>query len=153
MTTTDLREIGRRNWVLRSDMPSGCEPHVREMHSKNGLWRECFESRLRDADVQSAAIAFLQECGGRERDIHLAGNSVHSDYRYLLMQMPTLAKWFSHRILDISSLGLMARWNHVALTKSESIHRSLPDCDLSIAQYRECLGIFQRGANTEVSEA
>lgn len=77
-------------------------PYVQEMHDKNGLWNEVTHAMQGVTDVDTELDQWLHTVVG-ERELRIAGNSVHFDLGFLRAQMPKTAAHFSHRIVDLSS--------------------------------------------------
>jgi oligoribonuclease len=82
-------------------------PFVREMHDKNGLIQRVKASKL---DLIAAERRMLERVAGWcPYPATLCGNSVGQDKRFLERYMPGLAGYLSYRIVDVSSLKVMAR--------------------------------------------
>ena len=82
-------------------------PFVRDMHEKNGLVARVRASRT---DLASAEKNLLERVAGWcPYSAVLCGNSVGQDKRFLDQHMPGLARYLSYRIIDVSSLKLLAK--------------------------------------------
>jgi len=82
-------------------------PFVRDMHSKTGLLSRVKKSKV---DVTGAERELMTRVTGWcPYGAALAGNSVGQDKRFLEHHMPALAGYLSYRIIDVTSLKLMAR--------------------------------------------
>jgi len=142
VTTNQLYELGRRNWVLhyKRSPRIRIDPVVAEMHMANGLWPECEASRQGNATAATEAIEWLRNLGVPEGRTPLAGNSVGFDRAFLATHMPSLAQYFHYRNIDVSSLNeLCKRWNsplYQLLPQVDGRHRALSDLDDSIASAR-----------------
>ena len=110
-------------------------PFVRAMHEKNGLLPKVRASATDTEDVQREAVAMLlRHCGYREGV--LAGNSIHTDRRFLARYMPLFEGLLHYRQIDVSSLKVLAQaWSPSALqAKSSKSHTALEDIRGSIAE-------------------
>ena len=121
-------------------------PFVREMHEKNGLVDRVRGSKL---ELQAAEKRLLERVAGWcAYPAILCGNSVGQDKRFVERYMPGLAGYLSYRIIDVSSLKLLARawYGDGALFQKpeEGEHDALVDIRNSIAElahYRSALFI------------
>ncbi|HVP28695.1 MAG TPA: oligoribonuclease [Myxococcota bacterium] len=136
-----LAELERVVWQP-DDVLGRMEPFVREMHAKSGLLDRIRASRISLADAERDALALVaRHCAFREGI--LAGNSIHTDRRFLARYMPLLEGFLHYRQLDVSSLKVLAgAWypDVPRFEKSEKTHTALDDLRGSLAElahYRE----------------
>jgi len=113
-------------------------PFVREMHDKNGLISRVRASKL---DLVAAERRLLERVAGWcPYPAILCGNSVGQDKRFLERYMPGLAGYLSYRIVDVSSVKVMARlWygEGAVYTKPEKgEHDALVDIRNSIEELK-----------------
>lgn len=120
------------------------EPFVREMHAKSGLLERVRASKVSLVDAERDAIALVsRHCAFREGI--LAGNSIHTDRRFLARYMPGFEGWLHYRQLDVSSLKVLAgAWypDLPRFEKGEKTHTALDDLRGSLAElawYRQKL--------------
>ena len=119
-------------------------PFVRDMHEKNGLIDRVRGSKL---ELQSAEKRLLERVAGWcPYPAVLCGNSVGQDKRFVERWMPGLAGYLSYRIIDVSSVKLLARawYGDIAMFQKpeEGEHDALVDIQNSIAElshYRTAL--------------
>jgi oligoribonuclease len=111
-------------------------------HAKSGLIGRVKSSRLDEAQVEAAMLAFLEQ-HVPARISPMCGNSICQDRRFLARCMPRLEAYFHYRNLDVSTLKeLMKRWRPglaLGLVK-QGKHEALADIYESIAElkyYRE----------------
>lgn len=114
----------------------GMSPFVRDMHEKTGLLGRVASSRL---DVGAAERRLLERVAGWcEYPAVLCGNSIGQDKRFVERYMPGLAGYLSYRIVDVSSLKVLARlWYGEAAVYAkpdEGAHDALVDIKNSIAE-------------------
>lgn len=94
-------------------------PVVQEMHKATGLWDEVMDRRSSTRDekhqittnlswVEDEIIGHLDARSDEGDTWHLLGASVHFDKSFIEQYMPRLTKRIHHRILDTSSLKLLA---------------------------------------------
>lgn len=119
-------------------------PFVRDMHERTGLLARIGTCRtdVRDAERQ------LLACVSRHctYPATLCGNTVGMDKRFMDQYMPALAGFFHYRVLDVSSLKIVAQryyGSEVQFRKPNGReHDALFDIENSIAEfahYREHL--------------
>lgn len=119
-------------------------PFVRDMHQKSGLLGRLANSRV---DVLSAERALLERIAGWcSYPAVLCGNSIGQDKRFIERWMPGLAGYLNYRIIDVTTLKLLARaWygeQAVYSKPAEGAHDALVDIKNSIAElahYRKTL--------------
>lgn len=118
-------------------------------HRSSGLTKACLQSTLTVRDAEKSIIDFLKANNVEEQTAVLAGNSIHVDKEFLRREMPELLKFLHYRILDVSSIKIIAeRWfPSLAVPKKSYNHRALDDIKESIQElkyYRQ--NIFQSTA-------
>jgi len=119
-------------------------PFVRDMHEKNGLVERVRQSKLETAAAERRLLERV--AGWCTFPAVLCGNSVGQDKRFVERWMPGLAGFLTYRIVDVSSLKVLARtwYGEAAVFKKseEGEHDALVDIRNSIAElrfYRETL--------------
>lgn len=142
ITDGRLEEIARAEWDLNFDeidrRQGGIDRVVDEMHTKSGLWDRCAASDFYCEDVESLLHGFIQDHAGPGKHT-LAGNSVWFDRAFLEWNVPRVLECFSHRLLDVSALKVIASIWHPgapAPDKSKANHTPLADLEASIAELR-----------------
>ncbi|MDY6050368.1 MAG: oligoribonuclease [Corynebacterium sp.] len=117
---------------------------VTQMHTANGLVDEIRASTITLAEAEAQAIAYIDEyCAGVTPP--LAGNSIATDRSFIRELMPTLDERLHYRMIDVSTVKLLAKnWAH-AVYKNQpekgTAHRALADIVESIREldyYRRC---------------
>jgi oligoribonuclease (3'-5' exoribonuclease) len=136
------------------DPLKGCDDYVRNMHQENGLKAdlEAVIAAARPAgklprlfNVQQAAVDFYNKhASGRK--VYMGGANPSFDKGWLDRHMPTLARKFSHRNLDVNAFFILKEYL-VGPVKSGTKHRALDDCRQSVQAVhdhftfmRECFG-------------
>jgi len=111
-------------------------------HGESGLTQRVRESRISAAEAEAQTLAFLELWVPKGKS-PICGNSVGQDRRFLCLYMPQLEAFFHYRVLDVSTLKILAeRW---APQVKESFvkrgtHQALDDIRESVAElqhYRE----------------
>jgi oligoribonuclease len=76
-------------------------------HNNNGLLFLIHKSTLKIQEAQDYIVNVLNSHLTVKDTLHIAGNSVHFDKTFIDKYMPALARRLSHKIIDISSFGLV----------------------------------------------
>ena len=127
-------------------------PFVRDMHARTGLTERVRASSTDLATAEAALMEKLQAwC---QTPATLCGNSIWVDRRFIGRYMPALDKLLHYRMVDVSSVKVLAsRWygqSAVFEKPSAGAHDALVDIHNSIAElrhYRETL--FKAKGNPE----
>lgn len=123
----------------------GCawEAAAREMHDRSGLATMAAVEGSSLLYAQTTLPMFLSGNGGPGVSLHLAGNSVHFDRRFLRRYFPDVERLFHHRHLDVSSIRMLAEAaGHPPLT-GEKPHRAMADVRRSLEDARRFLGVLR----------
>ena len=114
------------------------DPLVLEMHTKNGLLKQCANTSLftSDADVELADFVKKNWPEGSDRPM-LAGRNVGT------FDKPRLERWFPlvhalchYRVFDMTTVGT---YEEVKYPKGPVLHRSLPDIYSDLLELRHRL--------------
>ena len=119
------------------------DPHVFAMHTRNGLLDAALTDGKPRRLVEDEIVDRLREMGLKSGELTLAGNSVHFDFRFLLQQMPTLACYFHHRILDMSSVAIFADMLGHPRPEKQNAHRAMVDLEESRHYLTHYLRVFR----------
>ncbi len=122
------------------------EPHVRDMHTRNGLLDRVRQSSASLAEAEAEAVRLLTRHATFGEAI-LAGNSVHTDRRFLARYMPALERGFHYRHVDVSTLKVLTRaWyaGEGAFEKEDQEHTVLADIRQSLDELRHYRARFFR---------
>ncbi len=166
ITDDNMREVARFERDVH--VPLGylamreMSDYVREMHTKSGLLQRCEASTQHLGDVEREARAFLtQHLGEPAEKITerppMAGNSVNFDRGFLTHHCPGLIKHFNYRLLDVSTLKVLAlatvpgarAWND---SRPDAAHTPLADIEgslLELAHWRAVLASVETAALEE----
>jgi oligoribonuclease len=111
-------------------------------HGRSGLIARVKASTLSEADVETAALAFLREHVPAKAS-PMCGNTICQDRRFLARWMPALEDYFHYRHVDVSTLKeLCRRWQPDLMRgfTKDTKHEALADVYESIDEmkyYRE----------------
>lgn len=81
-------------------------PFVRNMHEKNGLLERCRNSTIELRNAEQELIKRIT--GWCPYQPVLCGNTIGSDRKFIDKYMPTLAGYLHYRMVDVSSLKVLA---------------------------------------------
>ncbi len=123
---------------------SGIDDFVLRMHHQSGLWKDLAESPLRNYNEVDTYLADWVETYAESDDAEfipsLVGNTVHFDYYFMKKHFPLTMAYFTHRIIDISTIAVLAKQFKPSIQKdwealsNETKHRAVSDCMDSIQQ-------------------
>jgi oligoribonuclease len=117
ITDKDFRPVADAEWVIhyeREFLQRLSDWHQTEFKGTaeggNGLFDDSVASATTTTQFEKELLAFLRQyCV--EKHCNLAGSSVHCDREVLRLKHPAVYQFFSHQIIDVSTLfGLMDRW-------------------------------------------
>jgi oligoribonuclease len=111
-------------------------PFVREMHERTGLTERVRKSTI---DVRAAERMLIERVTGWcKYPAVLCGNSIGQDRRFVDRWMPGLAGYLNYRLLDVTSVKLLAKlWygdGAVFMKPEAGVHDALVDIRNSIAE-------------------
>ena len=106
-------------------------------HGKSGLVARVLASNVDTAEAEAKTLDFLQSWAKAGTAV-LSGNSVWQDRRFLARYMPRLERFFHYRILDVSSLKVLAQswYPEVPPFQKSEAHVALSDVRESVAELR-----------------
>jgi oligoribonuclease len=122
------------------------EPVVREMHDKNGLWKELDGERAIPLHVVEPDLISEFQNMGEKHDFVLCGSGVsHFDRRFLKSWMPRFERWFRYYSIDVGvlrrSLELIGRTDAL-LPKQDKAHRALDDARYHLEEMRHIKSVL-----------
>lgn len=123
----------------------GLDPVVMEMHTKNGLWDECYQSSFTVDEVENWLLDVVPVVADYGERPVWAGSSVDFDRGFLKVYMPMLAARFSHRVYDVSAIKLFARSLGMEKLPKAEAHRAKADIIESAAHAAEVSRWFKAG--------
>ncbi|MCF6776283.1 oligoribonuclease [Thiotrichales bacterium 19X7-9] len=147
VTDTNLNIIAQGPVVAISqpqDLLDKMDDWCTKTHGESGLTKRVQESVITEAQAQEKTLEFLQTYVD-ENTSPMCGNSVWQDRRFLTKYMPKLEQFFHYRMLDVSTLKILAQhWKPLVYERhnKEGKHLALDDIKESIdelAYYRDYL--------------
>ncbi|MBD8525308.1 oligoribonuclease [Pseudomarimonas arenosa] len=123
----------------------GMDDWNRNQHSKSGLWQRALESLVTLAEAEQQTLDFLAQWVAPGVS-PLCGNTIYQDRRFLNRWMPRLDDYFHYRLLDVSTLKLLAKqWAPEVASGmvKQSAHTALADIRESVEElryYRKFMG-------------
>ncbi|KAF6205519.1 hypothetical protein GE061_019692 [Apolygus lucorum] len=111
-------------------------------HTKTGLFKASLESRITLEQAEDDLLKFVQQYTPPGK-CPLAGNTVYMDKYFLLKYMPRFCEHLHYRILDVSSVKILAKsWYNLGPPDKKFTHRALDDIKESIQEltvYRDSI--------------
>jgi oligoribonuclease len=144
ITDEKLEEIATFDRLLLPHDVEHISPEVREMHTKNNLWRDVFADGGKQWGVWEGFKDWLTAESKGEK-LQLAGSSVHFDRSFL---PPRIVELLSHRMLDLrtarSLLEIAGRGDLLPKPETTVAHRARADIDFDLRQAREFAHLLAR---------
>ena len=123
------------------------DPYVLNMRGKNSLWQASADSENRRFEIDLQAREWLMTTLGVDKlgekiGPQLAGNTINFDRAFLRTHFPHIFKSLHYHNIDLSTMNEMAKRFNPDLysgrpgQNTESTHRSMSDCDHSLALAR-----------------
>ncbi len=137
----NVKETNVNNYVLYFDADQSlakANPFVFDMHTKNGLLSECKKSKLSYRDVEDILFDVVKPGDDRETMPVIAGSTIGFDLGFLKVDLPDVAKRFSHRLYDVSSVKLFCQSLGMPKPAKAEAHRAKDDILETIRFAREC---------------
>jgi oligoribonuclease len=115
---------------------AGMDAWNRRTHKKSGLLERVREEGVTVAEAEKQTLSFVKKyCYAHTAP--LCGNTIGQDKRFLARYMPTLHEFLHYKVIDVSSIKLLAKeWygNKYEPPKKQELHRALADIEESIAE-------------------
>lgn len=109
-----------------------------EQHGKSGLTERVQESVISESEAEEKTLAFIKRYT-KEKTSPMCGNTIYQDRRFLAKYMPKLENHFHYRLLDVSTIKILAqKWAPQIASgfKKDSTHLALQDIRDSIEELR-----------------
>lgn len=110
----------------------------KKTHSENGLIQRVKDSCYTTESAEKAIISFIKDYVNIGSS-PLCGNTVYQDRKFLSKYMPELESYFHYRLLDVSTLKILAEsWypSVYARLDKKNTHLALDDIRESIEELR-----------------
>lgn len=109
-----------------------------EQHGKSGLTQRVKESVISEKEAEEKTLAFVKRYAN-EKTSPMCGNTIYQDRRFLVKYMPKLENYFHYRLLDVSTVKILAqKWAPQIISgfKKDSTHLALQDIRDSIDELK-----------------
>lgn len=119
-----------------------CDKYVKQMLHKSGLWNSCIKSEITLEEAELKVLEFLQANIKKTKKLSLLINNTPAfDMEWLKCYMPKVAALFGYRMLNISTLNILAREFRPELaarvrSNKTYTHLALDDCYESLGELR-----------------
>jgi len=141
VTNYDLEIVARgpvlaiRQSKAKLDLMDGWN---RRTHKRSGLLARIQAEGVALRDAEDEVLRFVKRyCYARTAP--LCGNSIGQDKRFLVKYMPRLHEFLHYKVIDVSSIKLLAtEWygGKYESPEKQELHRALADIEESIAELR-----------------
>jgi oligoribonuclease len=138
ITDSELKTLDQRHYIVYQpetvleNMNDWCKTH----HKKSGL-TELIPTGLPLSEIEPVLVAWVEEHFGKKHGKDgavLAGNSIHSDRRFIDAHMPAFANTLHYRMVDVSSFKEIFRDRYSLKYEKKNAHRAIGDLHESIAE-------------------
>ncbi len=96
--------------------------------------------------VEKDLVALVEANFGSE-PAYLAGNSIHSDRKFIAKYWPELDLKLHYRMLDVSSFKILMQGKYGYFYDKKEVHRAYDDIQASIAELQSYLDYFKNNIN------
>jgi oligoribonuclease len=123
-------------------MGEWCQQH----HSDSGLTAACLSSTTTAEQAATELLAYIQQYCPERKKALLAGNTVHADKSFLVMEpWRKVVGHLHHRILDVSAIKEAAkRWAPEEVIKKSPAKRGLHEAKADILESIEEARFYRR---------
>lgn len=137
-TDMELNEIARFEAIVKVDKKLMDERMVGEFWEKNSKSRDALKNQNEKGQpiktVERELLVFLDQ--NFDKEIYLAGNSIHQDRKFIEREMSELNKRLHYRMLDVSAWKIyFENALNKKFTKPDN-HRALDDINGSIEEFK-----------------
>lgn len=129
-----------------NDLHLQWEQGAYDMHKASGLLDEYNEVKggvsVRDAELYLTDFAFPFGFDEGDYDVYLAGSTVYFDRAFLMKYFPNFVHRLHYRMLDVSTLKIVASSFGFEVPEKKEKHRAMEDVSESIENYRHYVREF-----------
>lgn len=153
LTDEHLHELDSTVVVIRPDetdydldaIIENTNEYVRNMHYENGLWDDVKNSGIPLEHAENILQGFLRFHFPSDDEwgvLPMCGSTVSFDRSFLVPNMPTLAKFFGYRHIDVSTVKELVKlwfpetYDQYRTTAGEPAHRPYADITTSITELK-----------------
>jgi oligoribonuclease len=104
-------------------------------HKQSGLWGKVVASNTSLEEAEHKTLAFIKKHSTNH--CYLAGNSIWQDRRFIMKHMKKLDKYLHYRMIDVSSIKILADYWFPRLSfDKKNSHRAMDDIKESIEELK-----------------
>lgn len=121
---------------------------VRDMHTKNGLFDDLRNGGKTFEEIYDSVEEWFNDNGIPKGKLPMTGSTVHFDKGFIDMHLTGVLDFFSHRVIDISSIKELCSLHNPRVAENrprktdDKIHRVQSCIEDSIAEYQFYLQEF-----------
>ena len=143
VTNFDFNELATYESVVHQDEAIVKRMNVwsKEHHSASGLTAK-IPKAPKEEQVKIELIKFVKN--NFKEPVILAGNSVHTDMKFIAEWWPELKPLLHYRILDVSAYKIIMQNKYHIIYKKKETHRALDDIRESMAELKFYLSYFKK---------
>ena len=137
-TDIDLNEVASYEAIVKVDDKLMQERMVGDFWEKNAKSRDALQAQNQNGkpieEVERELLDFIdQNC---DKELYLAGNSIHQDRKFIENEMPELNKRLHYRMLDVSAWKIYFENALGKKFNKPENHRALDDINGSIEELK-----------------
>jgi oligoribonuclease len=147
ITDSELNALSERHYVIYQpqDVLENMNDWCKDHHGKSGLTALIPNGTPLDV-AEKELVAWVNEHYGQKQGKDgavLAGNSIHSDRRFIDAHMPALANTLHYRMVDVSSFKEVFRERWGIKYEKKNAHRAIGDLQESIGELKHYLSFVK----------
>lgn len=125
-------EVVHHDNAVLENMSEWCIEH----HGESGLTQSVRDSQLTLSEVERQLVQYVNEYTLEEDVLYLAGNSIHTDRQFIKNDMKGFDSLLHYRMIDVTSVGLVAESIGIEPYSKDVPHRALEDIIGSINELK-----------------
>lgn len=125
----------------------GSDEFVQDMHTKTGLWEAILEGTPL-AQIETDLLAFIKRYAPEKRQAFFGGNSFRLDFNFIEEHLPAVAEHMHYRMVDISTLALLCKWDFDLSVEKDWGHAALADITESLEELRILWGTISHAVKS-----
>jgi oligoribonuclease len=138
ITDEKFNSIYENSWAfkIKDEDVTIMNEKVKAMHLASGLIEKCLVSNECKKKVEEELLMNLKKYT-LEKNVFLAGNSIHFDLAFLRLEFPKIVDFLHYRILDVSSFKIVNKiFSPNVEFKKKKLHRAIDDIRESINELK-----------------
>lgn len=127
-----------------SDVLDGMDEWCVKHHGESGLTERVQQSDISEAQAEQMVLDFVKQHVPAKKS-PMCGNTIYQDRRFLIKHMPVLEAYFHYRLLDVSTVKMIAKaWAPKVYDgfKKKLAHRAMDDVRESIGELKHYRDTF-----------